>query len=396
MRALAVIGVLLSLFLPAGVSATPPPADLEAVRLSVIEVVNADTANFGGIYVEDDGTLVIQYVGANAGRTAVDERLTPGVAVRWEKVDRSHGDLIRTLREIRAEKLDGVVMVAVDTIRNQVEVTVSPSERAAAVASAVQDRYGASAAVKPTDDPPVVVACTDRFSCTRWRGGIEIISAGVACTWGFQASRNGYLQMISAGHCAEDGQNSKHDGVTIGSVGENAIDPSTFGELDVLRTKVTGPDYPTTQNTLYATNQEKSWALTTVRNYSSMAVGQDAGKSARTTNFTYGEITNVFVEYQLFPGDGEPALVHYPNCTFNTRSTCPWVWGVRTNFLVAGGDSGGPVYSTINVNNPPMSTSLLGFVSAGSISGPVTLFAPASPASLVLDLDFWCTTAGCP
>ena len=48
------------------------PVDVEGARLAVVEAVNTDTMNFGGIYLDAGNTLVIEYVGANAGRAAVD------------------------------------------------------------------------------------------------------------------------------------------------------------------------------------------------------------------------------------------------------------------------------------------------------------------------------------
>jgi hypothetical protein len=131
---------------PAGESATPPP-DVEAIQDRVIEAVNADWANFGGVYLERDGTLVIQYVGANAGRAAVEEVLEPGVSVRWEQVERSRADLMAILREVRDRDLEGVVAVGIDTINNQVEVTVDPSQHFDEVSQILGSEYSDAVAV---------------------------------------------------------------------------------------------------------------------------------------------------------------------------------------------------------------------------------------------------------
>jgi hypothetical protein len=139
---------------PRAPDSATPPIDVEASRLAAIEAVNSDTLNFGGVYIDDDDVLVIQYVGANAGGEAVEARLSPGVAVRWEKVERSRSELMRTLREIRDRALPGVVMIAIDTINNVVEVTVDFIEYDD-VSDVLTKEYGDSVAV--TSGPPIVV-----------------------------------------------------------------------------------------------------------------------------------------------------------------------------------------------------------------------------------------------
>jgi hypothetical protein len=62
MRMLAVVASMFLLVPSAGANATPSE-DAEAIQDRVIEAVNADWANFGGVYLEKDGTLVIQFVG---------------------------------------------------------------------------------------------------------------------------------------------------------------------------------------------------------------------------------------------------------------------------------------------------------------------------------------------
>jgi hypothetical protein len=300
--------------------------------------------------------------------------------------------------QIRDRNLEGVVGIGIDTINNEVEVTVHPSEHFANVSSAINHSFGHGATIIATDDPPVADICSSRTNCTPWRGGIRIEqnNGPGACTWGFQASRNGNLQMITAGHCQVTGGKFNHNGETIGSngVGRNAIDPATFGTLDVSRTRVTGSSYPIYQNRLYAAEAYRSWSITSVKAYSGFAVPQAVGKSGISTHYSSGYITDVDYDYQLLPAQGGGSLVHYPNCTFETPSTCPWVWGVKANYARAGGDSGSPVYSAFPYSNPPMGTKLFGIHSAGA--GSVAVFVPASTAASTLTLDFWCTTDGCP
>jgi hypothetical protein len=126
---------------------TPAATDPEAPQLQVIGAVNSDPVNFGGVYLDGAGTLVIQYVGANLGRAAVEDKLTSGVSVRWDRVERSAADLMRILREIRARDFNGVFAIAIHTMNNQVEVTVSPSE-IDHIAQLLESAYGNAVAVE--------------------------------------------------------------------------------------------------------------------------------------------------------------------------------------------------------------------------------------------------------
>ena len=342
--------------------------------------------------------MVIEYVGANAGRAAVDSILDPRISVRWQQVDRSRAELDEIAASIKDSHLDGVVMIGIDTIHNQVEVTVSPSDKVGQVSALVGSLYHDGIVVDATNDPLIALTCSNRNSCTPWRGGIKISNYDAYpgliddCTWGFQASRNGNLQMITAGHCGSVGNTIKHNGEAIGNLNFNAINPSTFKGVDVARIRVTGADYPHVQNTLYATDSYKLWSLTSVSATRDFYVGQGVGKSG-VHGYASGSITDTHVYYQLIPADGDPPLLYYPNCTFYTRTTCPWMSGVETNLPGMPGDSGGPVYSTVNFS-PPMGVSLFGIISVGSDTSMA--FAPADEDAIALDVDFWCTTAGCP
>jgi hypothetical protein len=133
---------------------TSAPTDPEEPILRVVRAVNSDPINFGGVYLERggarDGELVIQYVGSNAGRAAAEARITPGLAVRWEKVERSRSELDRIQDQIRERHLDGVAWIAIDTIRNQVKVGVVPSY-VDAVSLLVAGAYGDAATVVASD-----------------------------------------------------------------------------------------------------------------------------------------------------------------------------------------------------------------------------------------------------
>lgn len=132
------------------------PNDLEEARLWVIGAVNSDPVNFGGVYIDSDAVLVIQYVGANAGRAAVEQRLTPGVAVRWEKVEHNRSELTQIAGEIMDLHLAGVFAISSGTSRNLVIVTVGPSGSVSEVSRVLAAKYGDAVHVEFSADIPVV------------------------------------------------------------------------------------------------------------------------------------------------------------------------------------------------------------------------------------------------
>jgi hypothetical protein len=137
----------------------PPSLDaegVEAARIAVVEAINADRANFGVPYVDEDGVLVIPYVGENAGRAAVEEVLTPGLAVRWEKVEYSRSELGRIADEIKDMHLEGVFAISSGTSQNRVIVKVGPWGSADEVSRALAG-YGAAVLVEVSSDVPVIL-----------------------------------------------------------------------------------------------------------------------------------------------------------------------------------------------------------------------------------------------
>jgi hypothetical protein len=131
-------------------------SELEAARLRLVEAVNTDPAHFGVPYLDDDGTLVVQYFD-EATRAALEAEVTPGLAVRWELVTYSRAELLRIAGEILAMDLPGVVGISPGNgTVNRVIVTVgrlgSPSEVSQALAE-----YGSAVLVEEDLNPPMIV-----------------------------------------------------------------------------------------------------------------------------------------------------------------------------------------------------------------------------------------------
>ena len=131
------------------------PAELAAAQLAVIEAVNADPANFAGVYIEKDGSLVIQYVGADAGRAKVEPTVISGLNVRWEKVDYSRTELSQIAQEIRTLNLKDVYSVSAGTSRNLVIVGVGPNGSLSEV-SQLLAKYGDAVRIESSSEIPIV------------------------------------------------------------------------------------------------------------------------------------------------------------------------------------------------------------------------------------------------
>lgn len=139
---------------------TSPSADPEEPLLRVIVAVNADPINFGGVYIQrggpSDGELVIQYVGSNAGRAAVEARITPGIAVRWEKVDYSRSELRRIAEAIKDLNLQGVFSISAGSIENRVVVKVGATGSVGEVSQLLASKFGEAVRVEFSTDIPLI------------------------------------------------------------------------------------------------------------------------------------------------------------------------------------------------------------------------------------------------
>lgn len=119
-----------------------------------MKTVNTDTTNFGGVYLDSIGVLVIQYVSANAARAALEAVLDPRLCIRWQKVDRSRAQLDHIMTAITDRNLNGVGAVAIDTLDNQVEVDVYPPEVVAELSLLLGSEYGAAVNVVASSAAP--------------------------------------------------------------------------------------------------------------------------------------------------------------------------------------------------------------------------------------------------
>jgi hypothetical protein len=134
------------------VTMSEPSTDPEAARLAAIEAINTDSEQFGGVYIDEAGVLVIQYVGENRGRAAVERVLVPEVAVRWVQVERSQDELARIANEIRQRKLDGVFAISIETLTNRVEIWLDEYAPRSTLAAAFAAEYADAIFIRPGTD----------------------------------------------------------------------------------------------------------------------------------------------------------------------------------------------------------------------------------------------------
>jgi hypothetical protein len=351
------------------------------------------------------GFLVVQFVGQNTGRASVEEAVSKqsaDVRVRYEEVTYSRAELLEVANEVLAMRLKGVVGIAPATISNRVRIDVGPWGSTSEVASAVE-KFGAAVEIGYTPNVMVAANCNTVTNCTPWRGGIEIVrnDVGWACTWGFQASKDGFLIMVTAGHCHHTGGKFNHHGVTIGSngVSKNAMDQATYEAVDVSRTRVTCAGAPTTQNRIFLNPDHKSWPMTSAYNNAQFYDNMLVAKSGIETGDSYGQLDEITYLYQLIPGEGEGSLMHWPDCTWETPDECPWMVGAKADVSLAWhGDSGAPVFTYTWDWQQAIAVPGHDFVGTISVANGLgdVVFARAQDIKNVLGLDFWCTTPGCP
>jgi len=92
--------------------------------LALVGAVHHDPDNFDTIYVDPNGIVVIEYVGDNAGRPAVEGKIPPGLEVRWRQVRHSRTELRRIQDEITERRLAGVWWTGSGNACNAVTVGV--------------------------------------------------------------------------------------------------------------------------------------------------------------------------------------------------------------------------------------------------------------------------------
>jgi hypothetical protein len=128
---------------------------VDDARLRVVQAVNENSSQFGIAYVEEDGTLVVQFVDEGA-KVLLMSNIPDGLAIRWERVTYSRDELRRIAAEISDLELNGVFAVSSGTKSNRVVVKVFPGGPVEEVRAAVAT-FGAAVYVEESTDVPAVL-----------------------------------------------------------------------------------------------------------------------------------------------------------------------------------------------------------------------------------------------
>jgi hypothetical protein len=107
-----------------------PLADLIREELNrqraapIMDMIAADPENFGGVYLEQDGTVHILYIAGNPARERVARLIPHDVAVKWTEVNYSWATLEQAYYDLIAEANAGApyTKVTIITEDNRVEV----------------------------------------------------------------------------------------------------------------------------------------------------------------------------------------------------------------------------------------------------------------------------------
>lgn len=178
---------------------------------------------------------------------------------------------------------------------------------------------------------PMQTTCSQTGDCEPAKGGVKISTWTDGCSLGFKASYNGDTGFVTAGHCG---------------IANNGVGQPNFVFWDDIGT-VTSSHYVTGSNCDCAfvnANENISDLI-----YSNINPG-----------YVGAIVQNGFVSQEGYKTQGISGLVINPS--WNGLVGNVWLTDlVKTSFVTQKGDSGGPMYATVD-------HALLGFASGGDLS----------------------------
>lgn len=286
---------------------------------------------FTGAYFTQDAKSYVFHIVAKEGVDApIDLPESTVITVVRETAPRSKAELLSLRRQFESSVEWAGVGINVATGR--LDATV-PTEGAAntAMAAGYSDFADIHVGASPT-----FATCYDGYSCTPWRAGIEILSSPVIipgtweCTWGFTAKSGSAWRFLTAAHCNEDGNGNGgfswfHDGIWIGDTKDSSLH-------DIWDVQKVGGNVAahigSHANWIYYSNSFQNYPITSVEGNAYQAIGDPvnmtgissgtaASKTIADNDYDYGIYYN-----GVFIGLG----------------------GVKVNYQMAKGDSGGPTY----------------------------------------------------
>lgn len=175
---------------------------------------------YGGMYYEQHGSrLVVQLTTADPTlETTVDNLMPDGTELEFRPVDETYASLEKATRAVfdvwpSLTALPAPYHASLDTPANLVRVGVDAKFliEAEALQPALEKELGVTVEIE-VGQPPEAHACSTRDNCTNpIRSAVRVrkgSTTGTVCTMGFQVSKNGDEQFLTAAHCALDGSNN--------------------------------------------------------------------------------------------------------------------------------------------------------------------------------------------
>lgn len=304
-----------------------------------MELLGLQTDLFGPSYVDqlNGGRLTISVAGdIDAAKAVASSAVPKDFEIEWLQVSRSQAD-IDDLKNRLMSKIEefsdlgvGVVSIGTEARENRVVLTIDTSS--VAVGSLVAAQFGDAVEVV-VGNPLQPVACNvtginKRKACTPWRGGIYIYpfdGVGYACTWAFnvRSLTSATKYMLTAGHCGDE--TWRHNASTVGSTGINNLDTGS-PISDALIAPLSTASTPL--NLIYATDTDRSHAITTSRSHQNQLQGDYVCAAGVVSNYRCGYIEDWDYRYGIVYG-----------------GRTIYIWGKYASFRSDDGDSGGPVFN---------------------------------------------------
>ncbi len=298
------------------------------------DYITAHPDAFGGIWFDQKhgGTAVIEISNGSQSLPADAAALVPDAAnVQIQAVSNTRSSLeatasqIRTsLKALRASGMD-VDQVGVDVPNNLVDVGVQ--NLTSAIRDSLLSSFGPNLEIyeaEPVHQVSLPTGCSTRSNC-QLEGGLYVSNLGAwQCTSDFVFKYSGSHYLASAGHCwsqswykwYEDSGGARQIGVNFGYSYYSGM------SADVLLMTTPVPT-STPKNLLYASDSNRTQAMTVAESNSNQQVGNYACGSGSTSGYhcgpilavdqteTYGSITEYHmweVDFRSASGDSGGAV----------------------------------------------------------------------------------------
>ena len=394
LRALAVASVLVATACSDAPPTAPIAPDVRLVQHSSVDQLALGRAipSFGGLFLDASGAPTVYLTDpgsrgavASALSSFLRERGFSAADLRVVRGDYGYVQLDRWFNRLSPEAMavEGAVFIDLDEANNRVLVGVENPAAAASVRD-IAARFGLPGeAVVVRETEPIHLAATLRDVFRPTQAGIQIHFGQYVCTMGFNVDHSGGRSFITNSHCTNtqggtEGTVYYQPTSTLApsSIATEADDPVYFKGGVCPRGKKCR--YSDASRALYQSATESSrgviakpdgvntLSLTVAGMFditsqddqtTTFVIGDLANKIGRTTGWTRGGISNTCVNTSV-----QGSQVMQLCQTFVSA----------TNQLVAGGDSGSPVFFDTGTNT----AKLVGILWGGNSSGTQFVFSP--------------------